>query len=72
MPRGRPKGSTNKKKEPDPAYTEFNKEFAEKGYATTPNKGILAVNGDKFETFPDNWFSLSKLDKLAWLTEHRK
>jgi hypothetical protein len=49
---------------------EFEKELREKGVAVTPNKGILAVNADKFEPMPDNWFSLSKIDKLQWLAAH--
>lgn len=28
----------------------------------------LAINADKFKPLPDNWFSLSKVDKLQWLT----
>lgn len=46
----------------------FEKELREKGVTTTPNKGILAVNADKFMPLPDNWFSLSKVQKLEWLT----
>jgi hypothetical protein len=73
--RGRPPG-TGKKKEvvgpfnPDNLQKEFNEVFEEKGYGVTPNKGILAVNADKFEPMPDNWFSLSKIDKLQWLAAH--
>lgn len=68
--RGRPPKQKNNWS--DSQQKEFDTDFKEKGYATTPNKGILAVNADQFEEFPDNWFSLSKVDKLAWLTAHKK
>ena len=65
--RGRPKKSVAPSEE-----TPFDKDFHEKGYGITPNKGILAVNADKFDPMPGDWFSMSKIAKLQWLTEHRK
>jgi hypothetical protein len=66
--RGRPPGSGKKKEVVLAEPTQFDKDFKEKGFGITPNKGILAVNGDKFKPLPDNWYSLSKTDKLQWLT----
>lgn len=56
----------------DQAYDEWSNEFKEKGFATTPNKGILTVDADKFKPLPDDWFSLGKVAKLQWLTANRR
>ena len=69
--RGRPPGSgKNKLVVPPKPETEFDADFKEKGWGVTPNKGILAVNADKFEPMPDNWLSMSRVDQLKWLTAH--
>lgn len=68
----RPKGSKNKPKEVvvDEPQREFEKEFREKGFGETPNKKIFVTDADKFEPLPDNYFSMSKTEKLEWLTAH--
>lgn len=55
----------------DEKQQEFNKDLKEKGFAETPNKKILVTDANKFDPLPDNYFSMSRTDKLKWLTEHR-
>jgi hypothetical protein len=43
-------------------------DFEKKGFAVTPNKGILVVDADKFKSYPPDWDKMGKVDKLAWLT----
>ena len=70
--RGRPPGSGKKKlvAPPQGPSTQFDADFKEKGWGVTPNRGILAVNADKFDPMPDNWLSMSRVDQLKWLTAH--
>lgn len=70
--RGRPRKVDSTPAPKDPAHEEWATEFKEKGFATTPNKGILTVDADKFKPLPDDWFSLGKVAKLQWLTANRK
>lgn len=72
--RGRPPGRGKKPKGLSPEVKEsaFVQEIKEKGFSETPNKGILAIDAAKFDPQPDNWFSMSRTEKLRWLTEHKK
>jgi hypothetical protein len=68
---GRIKGSKNKPK----TLTEHHIDDSKSGDrnelmegVTQLSNGGMAIQADKFKPLPDNWFSLSKVQKLEWLT----
>lgn len=87
MPRGRPKGSKNRTPEEKQATrSAVEKAMAQNDAITgrvdplTLSKSVALYNAEHTDQhitiyevpFPENWDKMGKVEKLKWLTEHRK
>lgn len=74
MPKGRPKGSKNRPKEPSPLVEK-------KVVPITDKEAVAAVNAENpnqhteiigLLSYPSGWESMSKIQKLEWFTAQKK